>query len=59
MMINDAVSVCALSFLFALVAIAFLMFWLKRASFTPFVAYRVILGAILLYFAYGAPGLDI
>ena len=40
-------------------AIAFLMFWLKRASFTPFVVYRVILGAALLYYAYGAPGLDI
>ena len=59
MLINDAVSVGALSFLFALIAITFLMFWLKRASFTPFVVYRVILGATLLYFAYGAPGLEI
>jgi undecaprenyl-diphosphatase len=44
---------------FALFAIALLMFWLKRASFTPFVVYRVILGGGLLYFAYGAPGLGI
>ncbi|MEE2760707.1 MAG: undecaprenyl-diphosphate phosphatase [Pseudomonadota bacterium] len=59
MLINDAILVGALSFLFALIAVTLLMFWLKRASFTPFVVYRVILGAILLYFAYGAPGLEI
>jgi undecaprenyl-diphosphatase len=58
-LIDDALTVGGLAFLFALVAIAFLMFWLKRASFTPFVVYRVILGAALLYYAYGAPGLDI
>ncbi|MFP6736613.1 MAG: undecaprenyl-diphosphate phosphatase [Rhodospirillales bacterium] len=58
-LIDDALTVGGLAFLFALVAIAFLMFWLKRASFTPFVVYRVILGAALLYYAYGAPALDI
>jgi undecaprenyl-diphosphatase len=58
-LIDDALTVGGLAFLFALVAIAFLMFWLKRASFTPFVVYRVILGAALLYYAYGAPELDI
>ena len=58
-LIDDALTVGGLAFLFALVAIAFLMFWLKRASFTPFVVYRVILGAALLYYAYGAPGLNI
>jgi undecaprenyl-diphosphatase len=59
MLINDALTVGGLAFGFALLAIALLMLWLKRASFTPFVVYRVLLGAALLYFAYGAPGLGI
>ncbi|WP_138380636.1 undecaprenyl-diphosphate phosphatase [Luteithermobacter gelatinilyticus] len=41
-----------LSFLAALVAIAALMKWLERASMTPFVVYRVMLGAALLVWAY-------
>lgn len=40
-------------------AIAFLMAWLRRASFTPFVGYRVLLGCLLLVLIYtgylGAP----
>ncbi len=47
-----------LAFLFALIAISLLMVWLRRASFTPFVIYRFLLGAALLYYAYGAPGLS-
>ncbi|MBN2751783.1 MAG: undecaprenyl-diphosphate phosphatase [Rhodospirillaceae bacterium] len=48
-----------LSFVTALVAIALLMHWLKRASFTPFALYRVILGAGLLAAAYGViPGFE-
>lgn len=43
--------VALLSFLTALGAIAFLMNWLKRMSFLPFVIYRVLLGAALLIFA--------
>ena len=58
-MIKDALTVGILSFLFALAAIALLMVWLKRASFTPFVIYRILLGIVLLYFAYGTPGLNI
>ncbi|MDP6173470.1 MAG: undecaprenyl-diphosphate phosphatase [Rhodospirillales bacterium] len=54
---SDAFTAAGLAFLFALVAIALLMQWLKRASFTPFVLYRVILGGLLLYVAYWAPGL--
>jgi len=54
-LINDAVTVAGLSFLFALVAIALLMVWLRRASFTPFVIYRLLLGAGLLYIVYWAP----
>ncbi len=42
-----------LAFLAALAAVALLMAWLRRASFTPFVVYRLILGAGLLFAAYG------
>jgi undecaprenyl pyrophosphate phosphatase UppP len=31
------------------------MIWLRRASFTPFVAYRILLGGVLIYIAYEAP----
>jgi undecaprenyl-diphosphatase len=43
----------AFSFIAGLFAIAFMMAWLKRASFTPFVIYRLILGSIVLATAYG------
>jgi len=33
-------------------AIAFLMAWLRRASFAPFVAYRILLGVLLLWLIY-------
>ncbi|MEE8273240.1 MAG: undecaprenyl-diphosphate phosphatase [Alphaproteobacteria bacterium] len=42
----------ALAFVSALAAIGFLMKWLRRANFTPFVIYRVGLGAYLLWLAY-------
>ncbi len=51
-------TVGGLAFLFALVAISLLMVWLRRASFTPFVVYRFLLGGALLYYVYGAPGLS-
>lgn len=41
-----------LSFVSALIAIVVMMNWLKRASFTPFVWYRVILGIVLLVLVY-------
>ena len=41
-----------MAFVAALVAVALMMSWLKRASFTPFVIYRVILGAVILVWAY-------
>jgi undecaprenyl-diphosphatase len=48
-----------LSFVTALAAIAILMRWLRNASFTPFAAYRVLLGAAMLAAAYGfIPGFD-
>ena len=45
-----------LAFLVALVTIAAMMAWLRRAGFTPFVIYRVLAGAALLIWWY-APGL--
>jgi undecaprenyl-diphosphatase len=41
-----------LAFVTALGAIGFLMRWLANASFTPFVVYRVMLGVVLLVWAY-------
>jgi len=49
----DAAIAAALAFVFAYVAIVLLIGWLQRASFTPFVIYRLILGAVLLYWVYG------
>lgn len=50
---HDALIAAGLAFVSALVAIALLMAWLKRASFTPFVVYRILLGVALLAIAYG------
>jgi undecaprenyl-diphosphatase len=36
-----------------LIAIALLMAWLRRATFTPFALYRVVLGIALLAYSYG------
>ena len=41
-----------LAFLAALAAIAAMMRWLARASFAPFVVYRLLLGGLLLAWAY-------
>lgn len=49
---NDALFAAGLAFVSALVAIAVMMAWLKRASFTPFCIYRFLLGGGLLYVAY-------
>lgn len=49
----NAFIAASLAFITALVAIAILMAWLKRATFTPFVVYRVILGTGLLALSYG------
>lgn len=43
----------ALSFLTALPAIWLMMAWLRRASFAPFVIYRIALGIALLALGYG------
>ncbi len=52
----DAVTAAGLALVSALVAIAVMMAWLRRATFTPFVVYRVVLGVLLLAFAYGFIG---
>jgi len=49
----DAFMGAGLSFVAALIAIAVMMAWLRRASFTPFVVYRVVLGVLILVVAYG------
>ena len=49
---SDVLLAALLAFASAWLAIALLMRWLQRASFTPFVVYRVILGVALLAYAY-------
>lgn len=52
--LNTSLFVAAgFSFLAALLAIFLMMAWLARATFTPFVIYRIILGGFLLGVAYG------
>ena len=48
----DALVAAVLSGIAALVAIALMMRWLRRASFMPFVIYRVVLGVVLLVWLY-------
>lgn len=48
----EALYAAGLTFFSALAAIAFLMAMVKRMSFLPFVIYRLILGFVLLGFAY-------
>jgi undecaprenyl-diphosphatase len=50
--LRDAAWAAGGAFLSSLVAVAFLMKWLRTASFTPFVVYRVLLGAGLLVWVY-------
>lgn len=49
----DAGLAAGLAFVTAWIAIAMMMAWLRRASFTPFVVYRVIVGVVLLAISYG------
>lgn len=48
MLTDAALTGAGLSFVAALISIALLMAWLKKASYTPFVIYRLLLGAGLL-----------
>ena len=49
---RDALIGAALAFVSAWLAILLMMRWLARASFLPFVIYRLGLGALLLFLAY-------
>ncbi len=51
-----ALTAAGLAFIAALVAITAMMAWLKRATFTPFVVYRLLLGGFLLALIYGWAG---
>jgi len=50
--IDAALMTGGLCILTGLFAIAFMMQWLKRANFTPFVVYRLLLGGLILYLVY-------
>lgn len=50
--IGDALTAAALSAVAGLAAIAGLMAWLKTATFTPFVVYRLLFGAFLISIVY-------
>ena len=50
--LTDAAITAALSFLASLLAVSFLMAWVRRQSFTLFVVYRVLLGGFLLWLVY-------
>ncbi len=49
---SDAIVGAGMSFITALIAIALMMAWLRRATFTPFALYRVALGVVLLGYTY-------
>lgn len=51
---EDVLLSAALAFVTGLLSIAVMMRWLKSAGFTPFVLYRLALGAGLLYWVYTA-----
>lgn len=61
---QDALLGAGMSFVAGLIAIWVLMAWLRRSTFTPFVIYRLLLGALLFSVAYnwvdwaGLLGLD-
>lgn len=54
--LHDAAFAASGAFLASLATVAFLMNWLRTASFTPFVVYRVALGIGLLIWVYGFGG---
>jgi undecaprenyl-diphosphatase len=50
--VERALMMVAFSAVTGFLAITFMMYWLRRASFAPFVVYRIILGLVLLYGIY-------
>ena len=55
-MTADALIGGGLAFISAWAAIALMMRWLRDASYTPFVVYRIVLGLVLLALVYGVGG---
>ena len=51
-MLNDAALMFVFSFIFGLGAISFMMRWLQKSTFTPFVVYRIFLSIVLLFCIY-------
>jgi len=51
---HAALVAAGLSFVTALLAIALFLRWLRFAGFGPFMLYRVIVGAVILAWVYGA-----
>lgn len=49
---QNALIAAGMSFVAALLAISFLMNWVRSFTFTPFVIYRLLLGGFLLYTVY-------
>jgi undecaprenyl-diphosphatase len=49
---KDASIAAMISFVAGLIAINFMLTWLRNGDFTPFVVYRLCLGGFLLYWAY-------
>ena len=56
---NDVFLGAGIAFIVALITIALFMAWLRRATFTPFAIYRVILGVVLLAYSYDWIGTNI
>jgi len=50
--LQDALLMAGFSFVAGFFAIAFMMRWLRSSTLTPFVIYRVVLGAILIVMGY-------
>ncbi len=55
---TDALLAAFLALAAALIAIAGMMAWLRRATFTPFAVYRILLGGLLLYLIH-VEGMDL
>lgn len=56
---SAAFKAAGFAFVAALIAIAILMRWLKRWTFKPFVAYRLVLGVLLLIWIYKPFGFNL
>jgi undecaprenyl-diphosphatase len=54
--LRDMGITAGLSAVAGFLAIAFMMRWLRHAGFGIFIAYRLLFGAVLLYFVYGHAG---